>query len=240
MALGDGITWDETTPTDATVAVQIDDYNRDLRKGVRGRMASEHEWPASQAATAEGGRHKYISFQSQASLPVAAISGTQVAGVYVKTQNLFYVNTNSDEVQIVAGTAVGDGKILANGTDAAAGYLTDKLDSTYLTISGTNLLFSTNAIEIYRYSSVSASTRQNAQSLKMCYGGFTLGGGVGASTNITNLPFADGTSYGINVSFGVMNTPTEALVASRINGNTVTVWKTDNLTQTVNWVAIGV
>lgn len=238
MALGDGDTWDETNPTNNTFAVQIDDYNKDLRKGTRGRMANEHEWPASQAATAEGGRHKYVSFQDQASLPVGAIDGTQVGGLYVKTQGLFFVNTASDEISIVIGTAVGDGKIVVSATDTAAGYIADKVDSTYLTISGTNLLFATSAIAIYRYTSLSASTAENAQNLKMCYGGFGLGGG--ASTNITNLPFTDGTSYGVNLCFGSLNTPTEALVASRINGSTITVYNGDNLTQTVNWIAIGV
>ena len=152
MALGDGDTWDETTPTDATVAVNIDDYNRDLRKGVRGRMALEHEWPDSQSATSEAGRHKYISFQTQAALPDAAIAGTQIAGLYVKTQGLFFVNTASDEVQIVSGTAVGDGKILANATDASADYVDSKI-GTSLTVSGTNLqviaITSTTAVNGY-------------------------------------------------------------------------------------------
>ena len=125
MALGDGTTWDETEPTDNTVAVNIDDYNRDLRAGIRSRMALEHEFPESQSATSEGGRHKYISFQDQASLPTAAISGTQVGGLYVKTQGLFFVNTASNEIQIVSGTAVGDGKVLIDATDTAAGYLAD-------------------------------------------------------------------------------------------------------------------
>lgn len=102
MALGDGTSWDETTPTDATLAIQIDDYNRDLRKGVRSRMAIEHEFPDSQAATAEGGRHKYISLQRYTGAPTA-VTGTQVGIVYVKTlgttgDGLVYINAATQEI----------------------------------------------------------------------------------------------------------------------------------------------
>ena len=103
MALGDGSAWDETTPTDATLAVQIDDYNRELRIGVRGRLAREHEWPSSQAATSEAGVHKFITLQNQAAKPT--VSGTQIAALYTKTvgsglQELFYENEAGTEVQI--------------------------------------------------------------------------------------------------------------------------------------------
>lgn len=83
MALGDGDSWDETVPVNATLATQIDDYDRDLRKGVRSRMAFEHEWPASQSATAAAGQHKFISLQNQSTQPT--LSGTQVSAVYIKT-----------------------------------------------------------------------------------------------------------------------------------------------------------
>lgn len=138
MALGDGITWDETVPTDGTVAIQIDDYMREIIKGVRSRMALEHEWPASQAATAEGGSHKFVSLQRQTAAPTTVLSGTQYGVVYLKTvattgDALFYLNAASQEVNLsrknyfwyIDGTAepgsnvsstlyiVSDGKILA-------------------------------------------------------------------------------------------------------------------------------
>lgn len=100
MALGDGITWDESNPTDSTVAVNIDDYNRDLRKGVRSRLALEHEWPSSQSATSEGGRHKFITFQNQTGIPSGAITGTQIACLYVKTQALYFAKTDTTETLI--------------------------------------------------------------------------------------------------------------------------------------------
>jgi len=103
MALGDGASWDETTPTDATVAINIDDYNRDLRVGVRSRMALEHEWPSSQSATAEAGMHKYMTLQMQSTHPTLA--GTQVAAVYARTvgttgDGLFYVNAATQEINV--------------------------------------------------------------------------------------------------------------------------------------------
>lgn len=111
MALGDGDTWDETTPTNNTTAVQIDDYNRDLRVGVRSRMAHEHEWPDSQSATAQGGQHKYITLQNQATKPT--LSGTQVGAIYQKTSALYYEDSGGTEVILAAnGTLAGAGRIL--------------------------------------------------------------------------------------------------------------------------------
>ena len=101
MALGDGTTWDETTPTDATLAIQIDDYNRDLRKGIRSRLALEHEFPTSQAATAEAGRHKYLTFQRYTADPMT-ITGTQIGGLYVKS-----VGTTGDSLIYVTEDTLG-------------------------------------------------------------------------------------------------------------------------------------
>lgn len=81
MALGDGSAWDETVPSNSTVANQIDDYNRDLRVGVRSRMALEHVWPSSQTGTDEGGHHTFVTFQPQGAAPTMA--GTTGGGIYV-------------------------------------------------------------------------------------------------------------------------------------------------------------
>lgn len=83
MAVGDGDTWDEANPTNATLATKIDDYNRDLRKGIRSRMIFEHEWPASQSATSEAGVHKFMTLQNQSTQPT--LSGTQKSALYIKT-----------------------------------------------------------------------------------------------------------------------------------------------------------
>jgi hypothetical protein len=85
MAVGDGVTWNEALPDNSTLAHQIDDYNRDLRLGVRNRMAREHIWPSSQTGTNEGGHHQFITFQQQTSAPAlsTAMGLTQVGALFV-------------------------------------------------------------------------------------------------------------------------------------------------------------
>jgi hypothetical protein len=85
MAVGDGVTWNEALPDNSTLAHQIDDYNRDLRLGVRNRMAREHIWPSSQTGTNEGGHHQFITFQQQTSAPAlsTATGLTQVGALFV-------------------------------------------------------------------------------------------------------------------------------------------------------------
>ena len=105
MAIGDGTSWDESVPTDGTTAIQIDDYMREIIKGVRSRLALEHEFPTSQAATAEAGRHKVISLQRQTAAPTSVLSGTQYGVVYLKTVGttgdaLFYLNAATQEVNL--------------------------------------------------------------------------------------------------------------------------------------------
>lgn len=104
MALGDGSAWDETTPVDGTTIITGDDHIRDLRIGIRSGMAFEHEWPSSQSATSERGKHKFLTLQNQATKPT--VSGTQVAAVYCKTSALYFENTAGTEIQITTGTAV--------------------------------------------------------------------------------------------------------------------------------------
>lgn len=119
MALGDGTTWDETTPTDSSWGYNLDDYNRDLRVGLRSRLALEHEFPSSQTATSEGGKHKFVTLQSQATKPT--LSGTQVSAVYVKNtgNNLFYENSAATEhfIAIHSTTGVEQTVLQCGGTD---------------------------------------------------------------------------------------------------------------------------
>lgn len=103
MPIGDGSAWDETNPTNSTLATSIDDYDRDLRVGVRSRMSLEHEWPSSQSATNQAGQHKFVTLQNQSAKPT--VSGTQLAAVYTKTQGsglqeLFWENEAGTEVQL--------------------------------------------------------------------------------------------------------------------------------------------
>jgi hypothetical protein len=104
MALGDGITWDETLPSDSTTAVSIDDHIKDVRKGIRYRMALEHEFPSSQSVASEAGVHKFITLQNQAAKPTLA--GTQVGAVYAKTSALYFEDSAGVEIQITTGTGM--------------------------------------------------------------------------------------------------------------------------------------
>ena len=85
MALGDGITWIETGFTNASDADTIDNEATDIRKGVRSRMAIEHEWGASQTGTGEAGQHKYLTLQDQATGPGSKITGTQLGAITIQT-----------------------------------------------------------------------------------------------------------------------------------------------------------
>ena len=102
MALGDGDTWDEANPTDSTVAINIDDYMRHVQKGVRSRMAFEHEWPSSQSATAEAGRHKFLTLQMQGA--AVSLTGTQVGALYLTSSGnssyIMAINTATQEINL--------------------------------------------------------------------------------------------------------------------------------------------
>ena len=66
-------------------------------------MTFEHEWPSSQSATSEAGKHKYITLQMQTAAP--SISGTQVGAIYQKTvgttgDSCFFLNAATQEVNL--------------------------------------------------------------------------------------------------------------------------------------------
>jgi len=105
MALGDGSGWNEALPDNTTVANQIDDYDRDLRLGVRSRMAIEHIWPASQTATAQAGYHTLITFQAQTAAPTLVASSGQVGALYVQTNSLFFENSAGTSTKILSATS---------------------------------------------------------------------------------------------------------------------------------------
>lgn len=100
--MAEGDSWDESTPTDANLAVSIDNYNRELRKGVRGRMAHEHVWADSQSATSEAGQHKFLTLRMQDS--AVAIAGSQVGAVYLTSSGsgsyIMAINTATQEVNL--------------------------------------------------------------------------------------------------------------------------------------------
>ena len=108
MALGDGVTWVETGFTNASDADSIDNETTDIRIGVRSRIAIEHEWPASQTGTSEGGRHKFITLQATTA-PSALVTGTQRGAIALGSSGTGYeiyacanssATTAGDDVQL--------------------------------------------------------------------------------------------------------------------------------------------
>ena len=89
----DGVTWNESAPDNTTAAHEIDDYNKDLRKGIRARMALEHVWSSSQTATNEAGYHKYITLQPTDGAPTMA--GTTAGAIWVDSSGLGLYFTDS-------------------------------------------------------------------------------------------------------------------------------------------------
>jgi hypothetical protein len=94
---------------------------RDLRIGVRSRLSAEHEFPSSQSATSEAGKHKFVTMQQQATQPTLA--GTQIGVLYVKTvgttgNELYFARsgTGAAEVLITNGTGINAPAVSFDGT----------------------------------------------------------------------------------------------------------------------------
>lgn len=100
----DGSAWDETTPTNGTSANEIDDVARDMKTGVRSRMANEHVWPATQTATSDAGFHTVVSFQAQTGTPTMPLvaSVTQAGMFFVTSGNLVWQNSAGATYTVVA------------------------------------------------------------------------------------------------------------------------------------------
>lgn len=103
MAIGDGQNWDESNPQQSTLANTIDSYERDIRIGVRGRMANEHVWPSSQTGTSQAGQHTYISLQAQTGTPIMPLvaSVTQAGMIFMTTGALVFQNSGAQLTTIV-------------------------------------------------------------------------------------------------------------------------------------------
>jgi len=105
MALGDGVTWVETTPTDASAANTIDDLIVEVKKGVRQRMENEHVWPSSQTGTAEGGKHKHITLSITTTGADSFVDGERVAAIIAASVGTGY---ELQAATILADTTAGE------------------------------------------------------------------------------------------------------------------------------------
>ena len=118
MSVGDGVVWNEALPDDNVVANQIDDYDRDLRIGVRSRMAVEHIWPASQTGTGQAGMHSFITFQQQTAAPTLVVASGQVGALCVGSSAagypLVFENSAGDSYTLV--NSEGKIPVISGGT----------------------------------------------------------------------------------------------------------------------------
>lgn len=73
--------WDETNPTNSTLATSIDDEIRKLRKDARERLAVDHNLTSSDAGAATVGQHKQITFADDIADPTTA---GDVSCIYTK------------------------------------------------------------------------------------------------------------------------------------------------------------
>jgi hypothetical protein len=94
-----------------------------------------------------------------------------------------------------------------------------------------------SAIEDYGANS-SSSTSRSQSDLKIAYGTVSVSGS--SSKSITNLPFASTAAYSFTVSFGSNQSASEACEGVKSSGSAATIYNNDNLTQNINWFAIGI
>lgn len=119
----DGTAWDETNPTNSTIANEIDDVARDMKTGTRVRMQNEHIWPAAQTGTGEAGFHTVVSLQAQTGTPTMPIvaSVTQAGMLFVTSGALMFKDSANNLSMIVPGAADTGGVMPAGATIPYAG-----------------------------------------------------------------------------------------------------------------------
>ena len=110
-----GETWNESSPVNADLAADIDDYIRDVKIGVRSRMENEHVWKASQSATGSDGQHKFITLAAQTATPGLVYgTSTQSAGIFADTNNTVNIVDKTGNVYPIVMT--GKGLVIGSGT----------------------------------------------------------------------------------------------------------------------------
>lgn len=112
-----GATWDESNPTNSTLANEIDDVARDIKIGTRSRMAQEHVWPLSQTGTSEAGYHSFITLGTQTGTPSLIYgASTQMGAIYATAGVGMVVSNSAGAVVTLIGTAnLGGGFVPTGG-----------------------------------------------------------------------------------------------------------------------------
>lgn len=252
----DGSTWDETNPTNSTLANEIDDVSRDMKTGIRARLQAEHVWPASQAATASAGQHIYISFQDQTGNPsVPIVNAVTQAGVLFTTggtltyrnsgnANTTIITTGKTSLNIVGGiySATGTlGEMVIGQLGGAIQILPPGSSGQVLVAStgGTGVIWASNAANFAGAVDYGASTSTGTavpnSSLYLYYGRAQLSSGT---VTITGLPFTNATSYSISVT-RVSTLHTEAVFATSVGASSFVINGNLSNSDIVSWKAEG-
>lgn len=102
----DGVIWTSSSPNNANIVSEGDDFIVDVKLGVSKRMNREHVWPIEQTGTGDGGHHSYLTFQPQGQAPT--FGGTTAGGLYFTTapQNAFIQDSAGNSYQLMK-TGVG-------------------------------------------------------------------------------------------------------------------------------------
>lgn len=252
----DGSQWDESNPTNSTLANEIDDIARDMKIGARSRMAIEHIWPSSQTGTSEAGYHTYISFLAQTGNPTVPVvaSVTQAGVLFVTAGNLTFRNSAGSNATIISSgatalnltggvySATGTlGEMVIGTTGGTLRILSPGTSGTVLTATtgGAGVAWTSNAgifAGVVDYgTSLTTGTTVPDTSLYCYYGRATLSSGV---ATISGLPFSNATSYAISVT-RVSTLHTEAVFATSVGASSFVINGNLSNSDIVSWKAIG-
>ena len=98
----DGSAWDESDPTNADLANEIDDFMRDIKIAIRSRVAREHAWPSSQVTTGESGWHTFVTLSGQTAAPSFVVgTNTQLAAVWCSSGSKNILVTDSAGINTI-------------------------------------------------------------------------------------------------------------------------------------------
>jgi hypothetical protein len=259
----DGSEWRENLPTNNDLANEIDDYMRDDKVAVRGRMAHEHQWPSSQTGTNEAGWHNFVSFNVQTAAPSLVYgTTTQKAVVWCKSsgQDVFITDSAGTDYMLLASgkgvsfvggvySATGtQGDLIIGTTGGTIKVLNASADNTILTShsntgdptweAAATLLATLVGIEDYG-TSASSSTTKNLGDLKIAFGTVTVASG-GTGQAVTNLDFASDSSYVVVGIQDVSGGSAATANAVRNSGSQFTMYHTGAGSRDIMWIAIGV
>jgi hypothetical protein len=134
--------WDETTPNDTTEANQIDDFNRNVRKDLRERLAVDHSFTSSDTGKSVGegqlGMHKQVTLIETADIGTGA-EGQPILGAQTVSgkAELLFTDEDDNDIQVTAAGNIGGASIeLLAGKDLLGSATSDITITDKFTVAG--------------------------------------------------------------------------------------------------------